>query len=197
MTLEDKTAEYWFPDARARELALAAARGEADRVAALVRGGVAADAAGRDGITPLVWAVRARSAEGVRALLANGADPNGRGGPPGYVPLHMAAEAPAPGLLRAFLDAKADPNRLDEPGGDRRSPGPSYTAASTTCSCWSSEAPISTPLTTDTKRQPCSRQTLTSGRLRRFSSSTGRTRLSPTTTAGRSRTLSSRRTRAR
>lgn len=115
-TVNGTTVDRWFADPRARDLADAAGRGDADRVAALIRAGADPNAAGRDGVTPLVWALGRHSRGGVRALLAHGADPNAKGTPALHA-LTLAASADDPELLRALLDAKGDPSACDS-GGD-------------------------------------------------------------------------------
>lgn len=115
VTVSGEGVEYWFADPHARELAAAAAIGDAERVAALVEAGANPNAAGRDGMTPLVWALRARNLSGLRALLAHGANPNIQG-PPGLTPLVVAAKTDNPELLAALLDARGNPNARNADG---------------------------------------------------------------------------------
>ncbi|TDK24486.1 ankyrin repeat domain-containing protein [Luteimonas aestuarii] len=68
-----------FPDPKAQALAVAAERGDADEVRRWMRDeGVNPDVifADEDGFPLLAWPIYARSPEGLRAMLENGADPN-------------------------------------------------------------------------------------------------------------------------
>lgn len=67
-----------------RDLARAAAAGQVDKVAQLVKAGADPNGRGKEGVTPLFWAFFARSAQGMRALLKAGANPN--------LPIHMTAK---------------------------------------------------------------------------------------------------------
>ncbi len=80
-----------------------------------MQAGADPNAAGRDGMTPRVWAARARRAAGVRALLARGVNPNDPG-PPGLDPLSVAAGADDPEVLGVLLDAKGNPNARNSVG---------------------------------------------------------------------------------
>ncbi len=113
-TVSATSIDAWFADPRARELAAAAGRGDAERVATLIQSGADPNAAGRDGMTPLVWALRAHNVQGVRALLARGADPNRHGAR--WDALHVAAGSEDPAMLRALLDARGDVNARDVAG---------------------------------------------------------------------------------
>lgn len=70
---------------------------------------VDADAAGSDGSTLLMAAIRQGRAASVEALLAGGADPN-RVDPRGDTPVHAAAFSGKPELLRLVLDHGGDAN---------------------------------------------------------------------------------------
>lgn len=81
-SLQRKRAESAFADPKARELAVAAALGDAATIRRLMRDeGVDPDLifGGRDGGMPLLaWPIHARNPEGLRAMLENGADPNAK-----------------------------------------------------------------------------------------------------------------------
>lgn len=66
--------ETMFPDARVRELARAAGRGDVRRIDTLVEAGVDVNAAGTRGVTPLYWA--RKNFRGFKRLLELGANPN-------------------------------------------------------------------------------------------------------------------------
>ncbi|HSG47673.1 MAG TPA: ankyrin repeat domain-containing protein [Longimicrobiales bacterium] len=86
----------------------AAARGDAQAVAALIRDGADVNAAQGDGMTALHWAARHGDAALAAALLEAGATtgPTTRLG--GYTPLHMAAELGFAPVVRRLLDGGAD-----------------------------------------------------------------------------------------
>lgn len=90
------------------ELALAVARGDPGQVQALAAR-VGVDARGDQDVTLLQWAVLSRSAAGLQALLAAGADPS-RPGTGGATVVHLAAMADDPIYLRTLLAHGADPN---------------------------------------------------------------------------------------
>jgi ankyrin repeat protein len=101
-----------------RDLARAAAAGQVDQVATLVKKGVNPNGRGEEGITPLFWALFAGNEAGMAALLKAGADPN--------LPMHMknkdgewdeyllvsVAEARQLNLLKLLLDNGADPENV-------------------------------------------------------------------------------------
>ena len=99
-----------FPeDARAAELAAAAAQGDREHVRTLVRGGADANAHGDQGVTPLQFALMSQNLDGMRALLDAGADPN-RPGLGGSTAMHLAAIADDPRYLRLLLEHGGDAN---------------------------------------------------------------------------------------
>lgn len=116
--LNTTTATDVFGRSVLRDLARAAAAGRADEVARLVKAGADPNALGAEGITPLFWSFFARNAQGMKALLQAGADPN--------LPMHIktkagewdeylvvaAAQAEAVEMLRVLLEHGADPERL-------------------------------------------------------------------------------------
>ena len=109
--------EFYRPGTPAAQLAAAAARGDTAAVADAVRRGADPNAAGREGMTPLAWAVMAQNEVGLRALLQAGADPNRRNAD-GVSALGLVAGAPDPRWLALFLAHGGDPNartRRDEP----------------------------------------------------------------------------------
>ena len=113
-----------FPeDARAAELAAAAAQGDREHVRTLVRGGADANAHGDQGVTPLQFALMSQNLDGMRALLDAGADPNRPGGDANArhgqtqaTPLAGATGPRTDAQLRMLLDAGADPNLADRTG---------------------------------------------------------------------------------
>jgi ankyrin repeat protein len=66
----------FFKDPLARRLADAAARGQADKIAALVKQGANPNYVGDGNVTIMFWAIASKNEPGVKALLKNGADPN-------------------------------------------------------------------------------------------------------------------------
>ncbi len=69
------TADY-FSDAQAAALAQAAAKGHTDEITQLLAEGVDVNARGKDGMTPLIWALFNKSKDGFECLLQHGANPN-------------------------------------------------------------------------------------------------------------------------
>ncbi|MGQ0710282.1 MAG: ankyrin repeat domain-containing protein [Rhodoferax sp.] len=98
-----------------RDLARAAAAGQADGVAKAAQAGANPNARGREGITPLFWAIMANNAVGARALLQVGANPNlpmrmdnGKGFEWNEYPVVIAAKG-KPEVLKALLDSGGNP----------------------------------------------------------------------------------------
>ncbi len=109
-------ASEYFPLGKQRQLARAAAAGQAQEVAALIAQGADPNARGKDTMTPLMWAVFARSAQGVEALLKGGAKAQDfitltrSGGVTIRVfPIMMAARFNQPEMMKALLEHGADP----------------------------------------------------------------------------------------
>jgi uncharacterized protein len=69
-------AKRLFEDSRVVALAEAAERGDLQKIDALLAQGVDVNTKGKDGITPLAWAMIARNKAGFQRLLQKGADPN-------------------------------------------------------------------------------------------------------------------------
>jgi uncharacterized protein len=122
-SLQRMRAESAFSDPKARELAVAAALGDAATIRRLMRDeGVDPDLifGGRDGGMPLLaWPVYARNPEGLRAMLENGADPNAAKPYPrreGFTPTNhsnamvWASEQEDQTYLNLLLDHGGDPD---------------------------------------------------------------------------------------
>jgi uncharacterized protein len=104
-----------FADPRVAALARAAGAGDAATVHRLARDGVDLRAVGREGLTPVGWAIEKRSAKGVQALLDAGLSPNSCVPETGCL-LGIAAEMRDPWLLRLLLRNKANPNARNANG---------------------------------------------------------------------------------
>ncbi|WP_024618731.1 ankyrin repeat domain-containing protein [Pseudomonas kilonensis] len=76
LRLGGNTVSQVFGDAEVVALINAAMEGRAGDVSRLAAQGVKVDEVGSDGTTPLIWALNARNAKGVEALLKVGANPN-------------------------------------------------------------------------------------------------------------------------
>lgn len=83
-----------------------------DRLRADLAAGVNVNAQGRDGLTPLMWAVASASHYGVRRLLEAGANPNIRTAK-GHSAMSTALVQADPDLLQLLLAHSGDPNLLD------------------------------------------------------------------------------------
>lgn len=76
MTFGDVTVDEAFPNPEVAALVKAGVRGQTERMEALVKQGADINYRGKDGVTPLIWVLAARSYEGGKKLLELGADPN-------------------------------------------------------------------------------------------------------------------------
>ncbi|MFK8014309.1 MAG: ankyrin repeat domain-containing protein [Gammaproteobacteria bacterium] len=93
-----------------RELAQAAANGDARRVAELVDSQrLDPNALSDEGMPLLLWPLHQRNLDGFEALLESGADPNRRAGN-GEILMHYVVEAGLPDFARAALRHQAKPN---------------------------------------------------------------------------------------
>jgi len=76
LRLGGNTVSQVYEDAKVIALINAATDGRTNDVARLASQGANVDGVGSDGTTPLMWALNARNANGVEALLKAGANPN-------------------------------------------------------------------------------------------------------------------------
>lgn len=106
--LGGKTAREVFADTEVASLAVAACSGHPDEVRRLAHAGVQVDAQGLAGMTPLIWAELCGNLDGVRALLAAGANPNGV--TPSLHPVFIAVDNSRPEILRLLLTHGGNPN---------------------------------------------------------------------------------------
>jgi hypothetical protein len=106
--LGGKTAREVFADTSLASLAVAACSGHSDEVRRLAHAGVPVDAQGLEGMTPLIWAELCGNRDGVRALLAAGANPNGV--TPSLHPVLVAINRSSPQILEVLLDHGGNPN---------------------------------------------------------------------------------------
>lgn len=114
------TAASHFPDSGLRALARAAAAGRADEVRQLIQRGTDPNGQGKDTMTPLMWAVFARNAAGVQALLEGGAKAQmpitvtrSSGASFRVYPVEMAARYCLPQIMESLLQHGADPETKD------------------------------------------------------------------------------------
>lgn len=112
-------ASEFFSDKWVQALAEASARGDAKAMYDAIQRGANVNAAGRDGVTPLLFVfVQSKagpSKDALRWLMKAGADPN-RPPTAGPTPLQLAAMAKDPDYLRLLLDGGANPNGRDNDG---------------------------------------------------------------------------------
>lgn len=106
--LRDETAATLFSDTGARTLAEAACSGRSREVERLVASGVDPNTRGKNGETPVFWALSCRNLAGVKALLAAGADPNHQDDF-FITPVAASATVDEPEYLEAFLKAGGNP----------------------------------------------------------------------------------------
>ncbi len=102
-------AKQLFADPKVAELAEAAARGDVERVDALIPKSVDVNARGKEGVTPLLYAMSERSIKGFQRLLERGADPNAKTDER-ESPMHWAAYLNESEHLKMLLRHGGDPN---------------------------------------------------------------------------------------
>lgn len=105
-------ANEYFEDKGAIDLAEAAAIGDIKTLEALKAAGVNVNHVGRDGMTPLHWAVMARNNAGVKRLLELGASPN-ISSLSGRSIVRMVVGMGNHELLKLILDHRGNPNHID------------------------------------------------------------------------------------
>lgn len=111
MRVVDGTAKDYFGNSKEAALARASAEGNVAAVKQLVNEGANINAVGDKNMSPLGWALAAKSLPGMRALLDAGADPNQPIGPEHQIHLvWLAAGLDSPDALRVLLAYKGDPN---------------------------------------------------------------------------------------
>lgn len=112
-------ASDYFDDRHQVELAAAAARGDEAAIDRQLAAGAEIDAAGRDGMTALIWALLQENKEGFVYLLKKGADPNLALGMSTVSPdralsgnsaVSLAAAHEDPWFLEIVLSYGGDPN---------------------------------------------------------------------------------------
>jgi len=102
------TGEY-FTDPSAVVLANAAADGDTKAIDRALANGASPNAAGKDGMTPVIWALINQSPDGFKYLVAHGGNPN-LSLSDGRSAMSLAAMHEKPEYLRAALDHGGDPN---------------------------------------------------------------------------------------
>ena len=107
-----KRAEEVFQDPRSLSLAKAACDGRRKEIDALVAAGANPNAAGLEGMAPLLWALTCENSDGMEALLKAGADPNQKAHT-GLTPVLAAASYRNPSLLSLLLANGGDPDASD------------------------------------------------------------------------------------
>ena len=106
--LRKESAASLFTDPGARKLAEAACDGRTGEISKLAAAGVAPNTRGKNGETPVFWALSCRNLAGVKALLAAGADPNHQDDF-FITPVAASATVDEPEYLEAFLKVGGDP----------------------------------------------------------------------------------------
>lgn len=116
--LERMRAADFFDDSTQRLLAEAVQRGNLEQAMAALAQGADVDAVGREGMTPLFWALAKQNIEGFRFLLAEGANPNIVVDLPRNFQdrqagsMEIAAQLDDPAYLRSLLEHGGDPNTI-------------------------------------------------------------------------------------
>ena len=99
-----------FPDQEVRKLAGAAGRGWVHEIDRLVEAGVDVNSTGRDGATPLFWALRKGNLKGFERLIQLGADPELTFDPGGETMIHITAYDGLHDFLKTVLEHGGNPN---------------------------------------------------------------------------------------
>src|SRR5713226_8310253 len=104
------TARQAFPDEKVGALVEAATRGDLKQVDALLQGGANVNAAGAQGVSPLIWVLAARNKKGAEHLLKAGADPNQKTMEKNESAMSLAAGGNDPQILEMLLKHGGNPN---------------------------------------------------------------------------------------
>lgn len=118
MTYRELKLVHVFTDPGARDLALAAARGETGHIDELLAQGVDINYAGQHGITPLRWAIAFENYRGYSYLLEKGADPNRTVTDDWLSVMHKAARTLDARFLIKAIEKGGDPNLVDPSSKD-------------------------------------------------------------------------------
>ena len=102
----------YFTDPKVRALVRAVDRQDVPAIDKALASGTDINAIGREGVTPLWWAIRFYRIVSFQYLLERGADPN-KAIPNHWSVLDLAAGYVDPQYLRLALAHKADPNRVN------------------------------------------------------------------------------------
>ncbi|MEM6455394.1 MAG: ankyrin repeat domain-containing protein [Acidobacteriota bacterium] len=100
-------ASDFFDDPQEVALATAAAAGRTQAVDAAIDAGADPSAVGKDGMSPLIFALSAQNLDGVRRLAERGADPN-HVPANGMSPMHIAAMMETSDFLRMLIGHSGD-----------------------------------------------------------------------------------------
>lgn len=106
-----------FQNPNLRQLAMAAQRGDVDKISTLIHQGVDVNGKGKYGVTPLFSAWQVRNKRGYKALLEHGANPNvvETGG---YTLLNEIAQSEDPYFMKLALTHGANPNLVEPRSGE-------------------------------------------------------------------------------
>jgi len=116
--LKQMRAADFFSDSAQRALAQAVERGNTEKAMAALHQGADVNAIGKDGMTPLFWALAKQNIHGFRFLLEQGANPNIVVDLPRNFQdrqagaMEMAAQLEESSYLRALLAHGGDPNTI-------------------------------------------------------------------------------------
>jgi hypothetical protein len=121
------TAQETYQDPKVVALVEAAWKGDAEKVAKLAAEGVDVNSIGKDGVTPLMWALKNKSFAGAEALLKAGADPNLYVPEFGAAAIQLMAGGNEPKMLALLLQYGGNPN---DPGNGTLRDRPLWLAAS-------------------------------------------------------------------
>jgi uncharacterized protein len=117
----DQSIRQTFTDKKVVELTEAAVADNAEEVAQLAKTGIDVNVIGRNGTTPLMWALYARKRQGTEALLRAGANPNlvmpiknSHGEDIPHTAMYYVSQGEDAELLRLLLQHGGNPNDADD-----------------------------------------------------------------------------------
>lgn len=124
-SVHSRRLQEYFPDPRVRALVRAVEKEDVKEIDRLVTQGINVNARGKDGMTPLIWAIYHLKKASYRALLEHGADPNLQiqsGRHAGGSVMQAAAGLSDSFYLKLALEHGGNPNLVNPYSSYKRTP---------------------------------------------------------------------------